>query len=265
MPAAAAHKEEVLGGTPTQELPAETEDLSLMAERAGANARQSAPAAAAIPKAARWIWICHACDEENNAERNQCNNCGLKRDGKACWVCKGTGKVGTEKCLTCNGTGQATSCLSRVPVKGDTVKRAARQEVSAENEQREGNAWKLHPDELAVVVDVDGDGDFKLQNPGGVVSVWQFRKFFVYQQAARWICPHCDEVNRAERNQCNNCGKASSPAGPSRGKGESKGAGQGSPFGKAGSPARPSGGPPLDVLLHDELFDEYFKAKRRRN
>lgn len=29
----------------------------------------------------------------------------------------------------------------------------------------------------------------------------------VLPEATRWICSDCDEVNKAERNQCNNCGR----------------------------------------------------------
>ena len=36
------------------------------------------------------------------------------------------------------------------------------------------------PGELATVVEVDSDGDFRLRNPGGMVSMVQFREFFEY-------------------------------------------------------------------------------------
>jgi len=50
----------------------------------------------------------------------------------------------------------------------------------AVSDDNRGNkdGWKLAPDAKAQVLEIDYDGDFRLQNPEGIVSDWQLSKFF---------------------------------------------------------------------------------------
>merc|ERR1711974_151593 len=59
---------------------------------------------------------------------------------------------------------QAMHCTSRMPAVGDAVKRLDGARVTGHNEQGEAGAWTSEPDEVAFVVAVDKDGDFKLKN-----------------------------------------------------------------------------------------------------
>merc|ERR1719329_505646 len=43
------------------------------------------------------------------------------------------------------------------------------------------DGWTLGPGEVAVVVDVDAEGDFRLRNPQGVESVFVFRRVYCYE------------------------------------------------------------------------------------
>ncbi len=63
-----------------------------------------------------------------------------------------------------------------MPREGDAVKSLTAQKI---------DEWELQPGEVAIVVEVDKDGDFKLKNPSGTVSGWAFRKKFAYHQACR--------------------------------------------------------------------------------
>jgi hypothetical protein len=65
-------------------------------------------------------------------------------------------------------------CKSRWPAPGDRVYRSDGQRYVS------SYGWELAPGALAVVVDVDRDGDFKLRNPEGNASKWIFRENFMY-------------------------------------------------------------------------------------
>eukprot|EP00929_Paragymnodinium_shiwhaense_P052629 TRINITY_DN26368_c0_g1_i1.p1 TRINITY_DN26368_c0_g1~~TRINITY_DN26368_c0_g1_i1.p1 ORF type:complete len:949 (-),score=254.08 TRINITY_DN26368_c0_g1_i1:150-2954(-) len=71
------------------------------------------------------------------------------------------------------------ACISRVPLVGEQVlsNTGARTARSAEGVE---DGWTLHAGEAATVVDVDEDGDFKLQNRDGVVSAWLYRFGYSY-------------------------------------------------------------------------------------
>jgi len=71
-------------------------------------------------------------------------------------------------------------CVSREPQKGDAVRSLDGGVAQERNEEGVKDAWELQPDEIALVIDVDKDQDFKLKNPSGDVSGWVFRKFYAY-------------------------------------------------------------------------------------
>jgi hypothetical protein len=75
------------------------------------------------------------------------------------------------------------SCSSRLPVRGDLVQHKDRKVALKD---RDGNigAWKLEHGEVAEVVEVDKDGDFRLRSPAGVVSGFAIAKDFVYLDQA---------------------------------------------------------------------------------
>jgi hypothetical protein len=75
-----------------------------------------------------------------------------------------------------------TLCVRRLPLKGDPVRRLGNTLAQERNSDGVIDAWFLQPDEVAIVVDIDQDNDFKLQNPSGEVSGWLFRSGFVYGQ-----------------------------------------------------------------------------------
>eukprot|EP00930_Biecheleria_cincta_P031799 TRINITY_DN22046_c0_g1_i2.p1 TRINITY_DN22046_c0_g1~~TRINITY_DN22046_c0_g1_i2.p1 ORF type:complete len:533 (+),score=100.78 TRINITY_DN22046_c0_g1_i2:40-1599(+) len=73
----------------------------------------------------------------------------------------------------------AVPCESRTPVVGEGVE-SAEGTQEAEHEHGGDATWFLHDGEVALVVGVDSDGDFKLKNPAGEISVWQYRNNYVY-------------------------------------------------------------------------------------
>lgn len=75
---------------------------------------------------------------------------------------------------------QACPCVSRVPRKGDTVRGLSGRKGVAESDDGVRGAWKLEPDEVAIVIELDADYDFKLKNASGLVSAWTYRKFYEY-------------------------------------------------------------------------------------
>jgi hypothetical protein len=66
-------------------------------------------------------------------------------------------------------------CTTRTPVVGDTVFNSYGQVTAAAG-------WKLAAGEVAIVEEVDGDGDFRLRNPSGQVSCVQLREVYCYVQ-----------------------------------------------------------------------------------
>lgn len=57
-------------------------------------------------------------------------------------------------------TSSSTDCTSRVPKVGDRVARTSGDQVKF-------GKWKLAANEVAIVIEVDRDGDFRLRNPAG--------------------------------------------------------------------------------------------------
>jgi hypothetical protein len=70
---------------------------------------------------------------------------------------------------------QEQPCTTRTPVVGDTV------HTSDGKGGCDDDGWRLAAGEVAIVEEVDKDGDFRLRNPSGQVSrVFQQRKIFSY-------------------------------------------------------------------------------------
>jgi hypothetical protein len=76
-------------------------------------------------------------------------------------------------------------CTTRRPEAGDVVKRvpSATQRVVLESVRGKRRAWILEPGASATVVAVDGDENFQLRNPSGVVSKFLLRE--------KWMYDHC--------------------------------------------------------------------------
>jgi len=79
---------------------------------------------------------------------------------------------------------QGIPCTSRRPVVGDQVISASGSREEAMDAAGNKGAWELQPGEVATVVEVDREGDFRLRNPQGNKSEIILRKFFVYHEAA---------------------------------------------------------------------------------
>lgn len=73
-------------------------------------------------------------------------------------------------------------CMSRWPNVGDEVVSVEWDSLKSVLEDRQGNkdSWELLPGEIATVVEVDKDGDFRLRNPHGLESCATFRKDYGY-------------------------------------------------------------------------------------
>jgi len=71
-------------------------------------------------------------------------------------------------------------CTFRKPVLGDMVESfdGVLQCVTDANGNERG--WELQPGEIATVMQVDADGDFRLCNPSGLESAYTFRKYYAY-------------------------------------------------------------------------------------
>jgi hypothetical protein len=73
------------------------------------------------------------------------------------------------------------SCATRTPVVGDTVHK-----TDGTNDTDDGTDWTLAAGAVAIVEEVDGDGDFRLRNPSGQTSQhFHFRQFYSYVQEKR--------------------------------------------------------------------------------
>ena len=59
--------------------------------------------------------------------------------------------------------------------------------------------WQLESDEVAIVIDVDSEYDFKLKNPRELVSAWTYRKFYEYVPVDPQACPPASP--KGQRNQ----------------------------------------------------------------
>merc|ERR1712151_1204353 len=70
---------------------------------------------------------------------------------------------------------QAEPCTSRWPVPGDHVR-------NHNGEVTKVADWELPAGAIGIVTQVDRDGDFKLLNPKGEESDFQYRSVFVYVQ-----------------------------------------------------------------------------------
>jgi hypothetical protein len=71
-------------------------------------------------------------------------------------------------------------CTSRMPRVGDEVVALNGRFRQGKDVHGKAKAWKLQPEHVARVVDVDADGDFRLSNPDGVESSYLQRKFYSY-------------------------------------------------------------------------------------
>merc|ERR1719361_3224048 len=68
-----------------------------------------------------------------------------------------------------------SACTVRWPVVGDAV-------TFQDDEDIDDDAgWTLPAGARALVVQVDRDGNFRLQSPAGVISGWRSRKFYRYE------------------------------------------------------------------------------------
>jgi len=93
-----------------------------------------------------------------------------------------------------------TTCLARMPVTGDLVQLATNR-ASERNGQ-----YVLHAGEIAAVVEVDEDGDFKLRNPQGHVSDgFIYRKFYVYTNQAAPIAALAGFKSKTEEGCAQEC------------------------------------------------------------
>merc|ERR1712119_201945 len=72
---------------------------------------------------------------------------------------------------------------SRKPMEGDAVKALNGKKRFATSEKLEEKGWILEKGDVAIVVAVDKDSDFKLKNKKGVVSTWLYRKLYEYVEA----------------------------------------------------------------------------------
>lgn len=63
---------------------------------------------------------------------------------------------------------------------GDRVRRLSQVETTLHDADGNENAWNLLPEEVAVVVEVDKDGDVRLCNPTGLESGFTFRRDYGY-------------------------------------------------------------------------------------
>lgn len=86
----------------------------------------------------------------------------------------------------------STPCSSRPPTIGDRVQSLVG-EVTLEDVYGRHGAWKLAPDEFAVVSAVDEDGDFRLRNVHGLESCFSYRKDYAYVSEAARVPGH-DEI-----------------------------------------------------------------------
>jgi hypothetical protein len=75
--------------------------------------------------------------------------------------------------LTLHRIRKAIPCTSRRPCVGDKVR-------SADGSRLHAVKWSLEVGEVAMVKEVDDEGDFKLSNQGGYTSTWQHRDGYVY-------------------------------------------------------------------------------------
>lgn len=76
-----------------------------------------------------------------------------------------------------------TPCTSRCPLVGDRVQRLSLEETTLHDSSGGKDSWKLSPMEVAVVVEVDNDGDFRLRNTSGYESGFTFRQDYGYIKA----------------------------------------------------------------------------------
>lgn len=90
----------------------------------------------------------------------------------------------TSWCKNFEVVSKALLCVSRVPQIGDTVRGLAGTLLHTADGRKD--AWELQPGEVAIVVGVDYDHDFRLKNPIGLVSGWTYRSDYAYEEA-----PHC--------------------------------------------------------------------------
>jgi len=72
-------------------------------------------------------------------------------------------------------------CASRYPVHGDLVMGYGDETRTSNDVNGNKDAWKLFAAEVAIVTDVDADGDFQLCSPHGLLSEWMFRENFVFK------------------------------------------------------------------------------------
>lgn len=86
-------------------------------------------------------------------------------------------------------SGEMAGVLNRVQVRarideGDVIRDVDRNEpdgsVLSDGGRKLDTNWSLEAGEVATVVDVDRDGDFRLQNASGSMSNWVFSKHYVY-------------------------------------------------------------------------------------
>eukprot|EP00927_Polykrikos_kofoidii_P034338 TRINITY_DN2914_c0_g1_i2.p1 TRINITY_DN2914_c0_g1~~TRINITY_DN2914_c0_g1_i2.p1 ORF type:complete len:835 (-),score=112.63 TRINITY_DN2914_c0_g1_i2:278-2782(-) len=72
-------------------------------------------------------------------------------------------------------------CEGRMPKIGEIVYSKGGRMI-AQSLKGERGAWRLADGDPATVVEVDKDGDFRLKNPSGEESLWQFRANYVFKE-----------------------------------------------------------------------------------
>jgi len=127
-------------------------------------------------------------------------------------------------------------CTERTPVVGEEVCTLGSKHCCGDAAGN-GDAWVLHPGEVATVTVVDKDGDFKLRNPSGLESAWQLRPKYVYRSKDVTTQVEVTEEPAAQKGY----GKgdlAPAKGGPAPAKGA-----KGAPAPAKGAPTAGKGGP----------------------
>lgn len=88
--------------------------------------------------------------------------------------------VSNDLCEADSAKMAAVACTDRRPAVGDWVQRIGGIGQEAKDCRGRDNAWFLAGGEIALVIDVDRDGDVRLRNCSGHDSAFVFSKFFEY-------------------------------------------------------------------------------------
>lgn len=144
-------------------------------------------------------WTCLQCDEENRAIRAWCNNCGSGRG-----LCEPPKPEAAPVAAAADSplagrTGISTAAAARAHVVAEAKATSAAWTKAAGGLGRNAATVSMGQTEVCL------DAAIGLLAPPPPCTLGE--PVGLAAEKARWTCSQCDEVNRAIREECNNCGR----------------------------------------------------------